>query len=131
MEKAAALYEAALASARDIGDRRLECITRCNLGWLKRMDEKFDEARPPLDAALTMARDMGFAHVECVVLFNLGIVCGRLGHFDDATKHLEGTLQLARESATGLVRLKTGESDGRRTGEELRPSATANPHPLP
>jgi hypothetical protein len=55
-----------------------------NLGWLKRMQEKLDEARPPLDAALTMARDMGLANLECFVQLNRGSVYERMGCLDEA-----------------------------------------------
>ena len=97
MDKARACHEAALALAREVGNRRLEGNTLCNLGLLHHVQRRFTEALDPLEAALAMARDMGNAHLECVVLCNLGMAHDSLARFDEARLHFEAALAIARE----------------------------------
>src|SRR6185436_16031802 len=60
--------EAALALARDLGNRRLEGGVLNTLGLLHREQGRMDEARAYYDAALPVVREVGDRRVEGIVL---------------------------------------------------------------
>ena len=115
MDKARLHHEAALAVAREVGNRRLEGNTLCNLGLLHQVQGRFGEALDQLEAALAVARDMGNAHLECVVLCNLGMVYDSLARFDEARDHFEAALAIARAMGAS--------TQGRAVSELPRPAA--------
>ena len=96
MNKARLHDEAALAVAREVGNRRLEGNTLCNLGLLHQVQGRFGEAVDQLEAALAVARDMGDAQLECIVLCNLGMAYDSLTRFDEASDYFEAALAIAR-----------------------------------
>ena len=88
---------AALAVARETGNRRLEGNTLCNLGLFNQLAGNVDEALVQLGASLAVARDLGSRLLECIVLCNLGMACASLARADDAQDHFEAALVIARE----------------------------------
>ena len=97
-DKARSNMEAALAVAREVGNRRLEGNTLCNLGLLQQVQGNFGDALDRLEAALAVARDTGNAHLECVVLCNLGMVHDSLARFGEARENFDAALGIAREA---------------------------------
>ena len=89
--------EAALAVAREIGNRQLEGNIRCNLGLLHQVQGRYAEALEQLDEALAVARDLGHARLEGIALCNLGMVYDNLARFDEARDHFAAALAVARE----------------------------------
>jgi tetratricopeptide (TPR) repeat protein len=96
MDKARLHHEAALAVAREVGNRRLEANTLCNLGLLHQVQGRYGEALEQLGAALTVSRELGNARAECIVLCNLGMAYDSLARFDEAGDHFEAALAIAR-----------------------------------
>ena len=120
--------------AREVGNRRLEGNTLCNLGLLHQVQGRFTDALDQLEAALDVARDLGHARLECVVLCNLGMVYDSLARFDEARDHFEAALVVARDlgdrrsegqflSYLGLLHARQGDFDEARhcldSGEAL------------
>jgi tetratricopeptide (TPR) repeat protein len=96
VDKARLHDEAALAAAREVGNRRLEGNTLCNLGLLHQVQGRFGEALDQLEAALAAARGTGNAYLESLVLCNLGMTCESLARFDEARDHFDAALAIAR-----------------------------------
>ena len=139
MDKARMHDEAALAVAREVGNRRLEGNTLCNLGLLYQVQGQFGDALEQLEPALAVARDLGNAQLECIVLCNLGMVYDSLARFDEACDHFEAALAIARAmgdrrregqflSYVGLLHAHRAKFDDARhclnTGEALLQAAS-------
>jgi len=84
--------------AQEVGDRRLEGNTRCNIGLQHQVQGRLTDALDQLEAALAVARDLGHVRLECIVLCNLGMVYDSLARFDEARDHFEAALIIARAS---------------------------------
>jgi predicted ATPase/class 3 adenylate cyclase/tetratricopeptide (TPR) repeat protein len=90
-------FEAALQTARRLGDRRREGRTLGNLGILHVEQGKFAEGRALYEAALGRAREMGDRQWEGNTLSNLGLLHQLEGRSADAMATLEAALAVARE----------------------------------
>ena len=84
-----------LAIAREIGHRRLEGNTLCNLGFLHFLQGRLDEAESHRGGPC-LARELGHVRLECIVLCNLGIVLEASARPEDARAHFEAALAIAR-----------------------------------
>ena len=89
-------FQAAVARARDAGDRECEGAALHGLGWTHAQDGQVDEARVQLEAALEVARALGDRSLQCDVLNELGHLHGYLGAFDEARGHYESALAIAQ-----------------------------------
>ena len=90
-------HEAALALAREIGDREAEAFALNNLGVQASELGDFVEARKRYEACIAMARDAGAAHLAILGLHNLAQV-QRVQHDSAAAlQSMEEVVALARE----------------------------------
>jgi tetratricopeptide (TPR) repeat protein len=89
--------EAAIAAARQTGNKRLEGNGLCNLGVLYQVQGRFEMAQQSGCASLAIARDLGTVRLESIVLCNIGMACDSLGRYDEARRHYEGAVALARQ----------------------------------
>jgi predicted ATPase/class 3 adenylate cyclase len=90
-------FEASLAGAREVGDRRSECKALCGLGSVEKRTGHLESARVRLDAALVIARDLNDRTLEASVESSLGEIEHALGRMEQARAHYEPGLALARE----------------------------------
>ena len=95
-DEALAHLHAALAAAREAGDRNFEgdVVRSIGLAHLERRDPA--AARAPLHEAAAISREVGNRGAEGYALGILGIAGVRLGD-DDAQRHLEAATAIARE----------------------------------
>jgi predicted ATPase/class 3 adenylate cyclase/Tfp pilus assembly protein PilF len=89
-------FQAAVARAREAGDRECEGPALHGLGWTHAQDGQVDEARGQLEAALEVARALGDRGLQCDVLSELGHLHGYLGALDAARSHYESALAIAQ-----------------------------------
>ena len=87
----------ALALARALDDRALQCLVLNGLGGLSDHQAHLDEARGFYEAALALARELGDRRLEGGLLGNLGGLHHDHGRLDDARRHYEMAVALARE----------------------------------
>ena len=91
-------FEASLARARDVGDRRRECRALISLGWVDILAGRLESARTHLEAAPIIAREMTDRTLESDADNGLGNLDQFLGRMDEARAHFETALALAREA---------------------------------
>jgi predicted ATPase/class 3 adenylate cyclase/Tfp pilus assembly protein PilF len=87
----------ALALARELADRSLQCMALNGLGSLAVNRADLEGARGHYEAALAEARELGDRRLEGGVLGNLGNLLHDQGRLDDARRHYDLALALARE----------------------------------
>jgi predicted ATPase/Tfp pilus assembly protein PilF len=88
--------EAALALAREVGDRHLESVLLGAVGRSHAMQGRMDEAREHYVAALTVSRELGDHRNEGLVLSYLGGVHNEQGRTDEARRYYHAALTVAR-----------------------------------
>ncbi|GAA1745026.1 AfsR/SARP family transcriptional regulator [Nonomuraea bangladeshensis] len=88
------INQAALAAARDAGDRHDEATMLAELGHLRYLQDRFPEARQLLGEALGAFRELGDPRGQAVALAGLGVTCREAGRLIDALYFLDqaGTL---------------------------------------
>ncbi|HEX6707778.1 MAG TPA: tetratricopeptide repeat protein [Albitalea sp.] len=96
--EAGACYEAALAAAREAGDRVTERRVLSHLGDHHVNAGRMDEARAELTAALALAREMKDRSIEAEALCGLGNLFEHLGSMIEARAHYEAALGVARDA---------------------------------
>jgi predicted ATPase/class 3 adenylate cyclase/Tfp pilus assembly protein PilF len=95
--EARAHFDAALAAAREAGDRGLESSVLGNLGLLHKVQGRPEEAVAHYEAALALAREAGDGRFEGVLLGNLGNVRRDHGRPEEARACYEAALARVRE----------------------------------
>ena len=122
-------FQASLTRAREVGDRRCECIALLGLGFPRTQVHSLDVARDCSERALVMARELDDAALSSDAhntLGNLELMSGRTG---EARAHYEAGLALSRRlgdmhlTCTLLGNLaalcsKMGETDASRSYAE-------------
>ena len=88
--------EAALASARQAGDRRCEGQVLCDAGFLLAEEGRIESAGEHLQAALAIAQQMADQVLECDALRSMAILHLHTGHLAEALDHGEKALAVAR-----------------------------------
>ncbi|MEO5882642.1 MAG: tetratricopeptide repeat protein [Caldimonas sp.] len=88
--------EAALASAREAGDRRSEGQVLSDAGFLLAEEGRIEPASGYLAAALEIARELGDPVLECDVLRSTAILQLHSGHLQEALVHAKHALDIAR-----------------------------------
>lgn len=122
-------FDAALALARDAGDRRCEAQVLYDLGFLNEGEGRIDEARTHFEAALVLASKIEEGAIECLAHNGLGTLSEAQGQMDRARDHFEAALVIARrlgdrrrEGRTlanmGVLHLEQGQIDEGRTHYE-------------
>ncbi|MEM7244450.1 MAG: protein kinase [Acidobacteriota bacterium] len=97
VEETGACYEAAIALAREAGDRASAGNFLNGLGILHHDQGRMDEARACYDEALPLSRELGDRNLESNVLGNLGVFHGSQGRMDEALTCSESALAIVRE----------------------------------
>ncbi len=97
-EAAREAFTAALAHAREAGDRAREARVVTNLGVLDVFAEDYDEAQARYEAAAGIWSDLGDVRGQSIVTQNLAIVHEGLGDLDRAADLLQQSVELAREA---------------------------------
>jgi len=95
--EAAAQYEDALATAREIGEKETEGAALGGLGRANWMLGQVEKATGYLKEALTIAREIGDRRSEGMHVRSLGRIYCDLGQMEKATSHLADALIIARE----------------------------------
>jgi predicted ATPase/class 3 adenylate cyclase/Tfp pilus assembly protein PilF len=95
-ELAAQHFEAALALARECGQKGAEARACNGLGNADLNRGRFDEARAQYERSLAIAREIADRSIECAALNGLGNLDDSLGRVDDARTRWEAALELAR-----------------------------------
>jgi predicted ATPase len=91
-----ACLEAALATARDASERRLEGTLLADIGLLHLRFGRMKEARACLDAALAITREVRASFLEGQTLFVLGTLHRNQGRMEEARACYESALGIAR-----------------------------------
>lgn len=90
-------HEAALANARQVGDRRSEGVVLVNLAVVSHQQGRPDDARTLTEQALAAHREIGNMRVEAMTLNNLGHMLLRRQLRDEARRCYERALALHRQ----------------------------------
>ena len=98
VDEARTNFDAALASARRVGHRRLEATMLARMGHMDRSQGRMKEARASYDAALAAYREIGDGHFGWIVLGALGLLHADQGRMEEARAHYEEALNVAREA---------------------------------
>jgi tetratricopeptide (TPR) repeat protein/transcriptional regulator with XRE-family HTH domain len=93
------LHQQALTAARATGNQAAELDALAGLGYLLRMQSRFEQATEHLQEALQLARGIGNRTAELDALVGLGNIHLMSGRYEPAADHYEEALRLAR--ATG------------------------------
>jgi tetratricopeptide (TPR) repeat protein len=100
LSAAQARFEDALSIAREIVDRRTECMRILEKGDYACNDLRdCPKARRCFEEALSIAREVGDRHAEGQLIGNLGIVAFHLGEYLEARVRMTEALGIARELA--------------------------------
>jgi tetratricopeptide (TPR) repeat protein len=97
MDDACTHLDAALALAREVGDRRNECRALTRLGHVHRQQGRIDQARAQYDAALRVARAIGDRELEGNACNGLGVLLREQGAMDEARAQFDVALAVMRE----------------------------------
>jgi tetratricopeptide (TPR) repeat protein/transcriptional regulator with XRE-family HTH domain len=100
--EAAGRHRAAIAAARDIGDRLGEASALTDLGTVQRLAGDHPGAARTLDQSLRLCRDLGSRLGEAGALHELGIVGRMTGDYPAATQALARALRLCRDLGNRL-----------------------------
>ena len=90
-------YEAALAIARTLGDRRWQGVWLGSLGILHRVQGRIPEAKKHYEAALSVARELGDRGREGNWLGDMGSLHRQQGRIPEALDYTMAALSIARE----------------------------------
>ena len=110
-------FEASLARAREVGDRRCEGRTLVGLGFLDLDVSRLESARAHLEAALVIARETKELTLETQAHNGLGSLDHVLGRMGEARVHFERSPGVGPESrgqAAGEPRARQLGQSGRR-----------------
>ena len=91
-------FEAAVARAREAGDRACEGQALNGLGWSYAYEGRMQEARGHFEAALHVAEQLAETRLQCNVLNGLGQLHGYLGQRDEERSHYEAALSIAQRT---------------------------------
>jgi tetratricopeptide (TPR) repeat protein len=97
-DEASVHFEAALAVARETGDRELESAATWYLGTVRRSQGRTTDAAAHYAEALAIAREMGDRWSERAILVSLGVLHLHQGRNDEARACLQAGLSAARAS---------------------------------
>jgi tetratricopeptide (TPR) repeat protein len=97
MEESRRCLEQSLALARQLGDRRREGNTLCNLGMLHLVQKRPEKSIEVSEQALRVARELGHRRLEGTVQCNLGLAYEERGSERDALSNFEAALRAVRE----------------------------------
>jgi len=122
-------FEASLARAREIGDRRCECRTLIGLGELDSHAGQMDAARAYLEDALVVSRESEDRTLQSDADNGLGAMEAFLGRNAEARAHFEAALAQARETGDrgregrilanlGILDINIGSMDAARSHDE-------------
>ena len=95
--EARARFEASLAGARDVGDRRCECRALVSLGFLAMQEGAMEAARASVETALSIARELNDRSIQSDAYNVLGNADSVLGRRENALAHYDSALALSRE----------------------------------
>ena len=95
-------FEASLARAREVGDRRCEGRTLVGLGFLDLDVSRLESARAHLEAALVIARETKELTLETQAHNGLGSLDHVLGRMGEARVHFDAALVSARKAGDRL-----------------------------
>jgi len=90
-------FEAALVSARRVGDRRTECGALMGLGHMDNVAGRMQDAHSRLEAALAVARESRDRILEPRVRKLLGGLEAEQSRISEAQAHFDAALELARQ----------------------------------
>ena len=90
-------FEASLARARELGDRRCECRALVSLGLLDSDGGRQEPARAHAEAALAIARELKDRTLQSSAINSLGTLESSLSRPEQALAHYEAALTLTRE----------------------------------
>ncbi|MEG4530989.1 CHAT domain-containing tetratricopeptide repeat protein [Microcoleus sp. D2_18a_D3] len=90
-------WEQELTINREIGARKREAASLCNLGSAYTFLGQYDKAIEFLEQSLEISREIGDRQVEAASLCNLGGVYVSLGQYDRAIEFYEQSLEILRE----------------------------------
>jgi tetratricopeptide (TPR) repeat protein len=96
-DKAISVYEAALRSARETGDRATECFALTNIAHVHLDRGDLAGAKPLYVEALGIQQEIEDKRNEGSALSNLGHLLYELGNYSEASKTLNESLSIARE----------------------------------
>lgn len=127
--EAQAQFEAALAPAGEVGDRRCECRARIGLAARDSHAGRMEAAREHLATALVMARELGDLTLQSDACNGLGKMEVFLGRTGVARGHFENALGLSREAGDreregrilanlGILSFNAGSMDEARSHDE-------------
>ena len=91
-------FEASLARAREVVDRRCECRVLIRLGFLDAHAARLESAHAHFEAARVIAREIDDRTLESNAHNGLGSLDQSLGRTGEARAHFEAALALAREA---------------------------------
>jgi tetratricopeptide (TPR) repeat protein len=121
--RAAALYEEALALARELGGKWNVALALRNLGWLVQVKGDFGRAAALSEESLALFRELGDKWGIVTALVTLGEVAQAQGEYGRAAALIEESLQLSHEigardllaeTLEGLVRAAAAAGQGPR-----------------
>ncbi|MFD4398565.1 tetratricopeptide repeat protein [Kitasatospora sp. NPDC058478] len=95
--RAAELYESALRTFRESGNRRTEADAMNGLGTVHRRSEQFDAAIEQYSRALELARSIGAQREQAAALRGLGQTAHSVADTSAARNHLNQAAALARQ----------------------------------
>jgi len=90
-------FEASLAGAREVEDRRSECRALVDLGGLDIEEGRFESARAYLEPALAIADELQDRMIQSDAYNNFGYLESCMGRPDRALARMEAALAMARE----------------------------------
>jgi tetratricopeptide (TPR) repeat protein len=91
-------FEASLAGAREVGDRRCECRALVKLGFLAMQEGGMEAARACVETALSVAGDLNDRSIQSDAYNVLGNVESVLGQREQALAHYGAALVLAQQA---------------------------------
>lgn len=102
--KAAQFYERSGDMAREIGNRRSLCFALAELGWLRQIDGRDEEAEEIIGEALELSRELGIKTVKATVLETYGIIMFSQDRLDKAeSAYKEAQLLFEDDADTNRV----------------------------
>jgi serine/threonine protein kinase/tetratricopeptide (TPR) repeat protein len=85
-----------------LGDERLACLNRINVGYLATELGIYDEAEHTLRDALRIALRLGLPHNVAMARNNLGLALFRRGQLEEALQHCQEAAESFRRQQNGL-----------------------------
>jgi len=91
------LFEKALHTSREIGNRNGEATCYMNLGNVYQSVGEYEKAREYLEKSLVIRKEIGDRNGEAACYINLGNVYISVGEYEKARKYLEESLVIEKE----------------------------------